>query len=356
MKRTALAFLSVVAFSLGSVTAQSTFQRYASELPGFQLDLRSRTEDASEAPHELFKPNFLEESGFKQYSEWSVRTAGQPAMISHVFETTSSIGAYALFNDSTHSSQDTTWVPLELPVGNYFSPSQAVFWRGNFMFHLTSSTGKLEQRVFADFVRTVTKSIDLENLLPVSVSHLPKQGRVPDSVRFYLGAGSLSQNPAFPDPLLKEIGLSDKIEIAAARYTPDDHALFVIGYPTPSLADQYLIRMQDRLQSYFSKEGIYMKRSGVLIGIFIGPEAQARKILGELQYKPTIKWIKKEEPRNDHGVMTFVGAVTSAILGTGTLLMLIIGGGLVAGLARYGLFKAFPKLLHRKDMVRLKLR
>ncbi len=361
MKTSALAFLSSLLFSLGApsglVSAQAAFERYASELPGFQLELQQRVKEPSEAPHGLFSADLLEESGLTSFSSWKLRRSGKATMVGRVFETNSSIGAYALFNDAAHSPQAGDWSSLELPLGNRFSPSEAVFWRGNFLFHVLPAEGTLEEPVFSDFVKDVAKAIDLENLLPVSVSHLPEQDRLPGSVRFYLGAGSLSQDPAFPDPLLKEIGLSDRIEIATARYLPDDHPLFVVGYPTTSLADQYLIRMQDRLTSYFSDEGIYMKRAGVLIGIFIGPEEQARKVLGDLQYKPTIKWIKKKgPPSDDHGVMAYVGTVTSAILGTGTLLILIIGGGLLAGLARYGLFKAFPSILHRKDTVRLKLR
>lgn len=358
MKRIAITFLSLVSLIAvtGAASAQSAFERYASKLSGFQLELQTRTEDPSQAPHQLFSEELLEESGLKVFSDWNVRSDSRGAMTGRVFETSSSIGAYALFNEAAHAAPSADWSSLNLPLGNYFSAKEAVFWRGNFLFHiLPASSGTLRESVFADFVKAVAGAIDMENLLPVSVSHLPEKDRVKGSLRFYLGADSLSKNPAFPDPLLKEIGLSDRIEIATARYRPDDDPLFVVGYPTPSLADQYLIRMQDRLKSYFSKEGIYMKRSGVLIGIFIGPETQAREVLGALQYKPTIKWIQKEAPANDHGVMAFVGAVTNAILGTGTLILMAIGGGLLAGLARYGLFQAFPRLLHRKDMVRLKL-
>ena len=359
MKRIALVFISLVSLvaASGSVSAQSAFRQYAPKLSGFQLDLQTRTEDPSQAPHQFFSQNLLEESGFKAFSDWNVRSGGRTVMVSQVFETASSMGAYALFNEAEHSSAGADWTPLNLPLGNDFSSKEAVFWRGNFLFHiLPAPSGTLREADFADFVKAVASTVDVENLLPVSVSHLPAEDRVKGSVHFYLGADSLSKDAAFPKPLLQEIGLSDRIEIATARYQPGDDPLFVIGYPTPSLADQYLIRMQDRLKSYFSKEGIYMKRSGVLIGIFIGPETQARTVLGALQYKPTIKWLKKKEPpANDHGVMTFIGAVTNAILGTGTLILMAIGGGLVAGFIRYGLFKAFPRLLHRNDMIRLKL-
>ncbi len=358
MKKIVLILHSLV-FPLLFVAAsfgQSTFERYAERLPGFQLTLETRTDDASQAPHQLLSETLLEEAGFRQFSAWEVRTGDRAVLSSRVFETESSVGTYELFNSSVHAAQTKDWHTLDLPVGNVFSPQGGVFWRGNFLFHVLPAAGTLSESAFSDFVKAVATTVDLENLLPVSVSHLPEKDLVAGSIRFYLGAGSLSENPAFPPPLLKEIGLSDRIEIAEARYTPDDRPLFVIGYPTPALADKYLVRMQDQLQSYFSDEGIYMKRSGVLIGLFIGPEAQAREVLGGLQYKPTIKWFqKKEPPRDDYGVMAFAGAVTKAILGTGSLLLMIIGGGLVAGMIRYGLFKIFPRLLHRKDMVRLNL-
>ena len=360
MKRLEFAFAFLTLLSLGAVTvlAQPSFDRYSSELPGFRLELRTRTQDAEQTPHQLFSDTLLVESGFRRFSDWTVHSEESAAVEGEVFEMNSSVGAYALFNHALRTFDSTSGISLDLPVGNRFTPQGAVFWRGNLLFYLLPTTGNLQESVFSDFVRAVADTINLENLLPVSVSHLPRDDRVPGSVRFYLGSESLAENPRFPEPLIQEIGLSDKIEIAEARFEPGGHSLFVVGYPTPSLADQYLVRMQNRLRSFFSKEGIYMKRSGVLIGIFIGPEEQARRVLGELQYKPTVQWFKKEEeePKDRFGIITFAGSVTKAILGTGTLLLMIIGGGLLAGLARYGLFRAFPRILHRKDMIRLKLR
>ena len=62
MKKIVLILHSLV-FPLLFVAAsfgQSTFERYAEQLPGFQLTLETRTDDASQAPHQLLSESLLE--------------------------------------------------------------------------------------------------------------------------------------------------------------------------------------------------------------------------------------------------------------------------------------------------------
>jgi hypothetical protein len=99
-----------------------------------------------------------------------------------------------------------------------------------------------------------------------------------------------------------------------------------------------------------------MKRAGVLIALLVGPEASAQRILPQVEYSPTVKWLYVKESDTYTGeVISFLGLLTKTILGTGVFILLIVGAGLVAGLIRYAVLRRFPRLKRRKDMVRLNL-
>ncbi|UCF37935.1 MAG: hypothetical protein JSU96_03455, partial [Acidobacteriota bacterium] len=238
-----------------------------------------------------------------------------------------------------------------------YSPRLAVFWRGSFLFQIRPSCASIMGTdEFTQFVHRLTAAITMENLLPVSITHLPKEGMKKHSIRFYLGADSIRENSRFPKPLREAVGFSEHIEVASAEYEPDAHSLFLVGYPNPKLADEYFLQMQDQLQSFFSTEGVYMKRSGLLICLFIGPEQQATTVLQAVKYNPSIKWLyeKKEDP-NSSEIQTFFGLLTQTILGIGTFLLMIIGSGLIAGLLRYEFLRRFPGLSRKKGTIRLNL-
>jgi hypothetical protein len=254
-------------------------------------------------------------------------------------------------------SDEEGWRQLELAVGNRFLPGQGIFWSGNFFLRITRVRGApLTPKDFGEIATSFSEGLALENLLPVTLTHLPKEDLSPGSVQFYLGDSSLALNERFPEPLLQEIGLEDQIEIAYGQYEPDDSALFLIGYPTPALADEYFIDLQKSLQNFFSTEGVYMKRAGVVIAVFVGPEQSAQRVLGQVKYAPTIKWLYQKEPEAySEEMMTFFGLITKTILGTGVLLLLIVGAGCVAGLLRYEFLRRFPRLSSHKEPVRLEL-
>ncbi len=357
MKRT-LFFTLIVAFSFCSlVCGQPDFAQFIPSDGGFHFTLQEEVTDPEQAADSFpFTAAVLDEAGFRSLSSWKADAEGFDPLALDVVETADSVGAYELFNFLRGLSADSDGRSLSLPVGNRIGGNEGIFWKGKFLFRAHTPMAPIPEQAFVGLVTSLAGSIPMENLLPVTISHLPGEGLVDNSVRFYLGSASLEENDRFPEPLLKEIGLSDRIEIAYGRYEPGGDALFVIGYPTVALAREYLERMQDSLQAFFSREGIYMKRSGILIGLFVGPEDRAVKVLSELNYAPSIQWVQDEKPKDQRQeTITFLGLVTKAILGTGTLLLIIIATGIGAGFIRYGLIRRYPVLLRRDDMVRLNL-
>ncbi len=339
------------------VQAEPSIQAFFSDLDGYRFSLQSEIDSPSDDTRlKPFSAPILVEAEFQGFSSWEVRRNDGGRLRLDVFQMTDPLGAYELFTLWPELTPESDLVRMDVPTGAFFSPSDAIFWRGYYFCHVRPPAGsRLTEEIVTGIISDFVEVIKTENLLPVSVSHLPEEQLVPGSTRFYLGAEALSLNEHFPEPLLKEIGFQDRIEIAFAQYEPGNHSLFLVGYPTHALAEDYLIRLQNRLQGFFSAEGVYLKRAGVVIGIFIGPEERARDILLKVEYTAKIKWLyeKKRDPSAEN--ITFLGLITQAILGIGVFLILLLGAGLVTGLVRYEALQRFPQLTRRKEMVRLGL-
>lgn len=270
-----------------------------------------------------------------------------------VFETPDPAGAYQLFRLwPTLRGQDAARLS-NLQLHHLLVDDRLLVWRGNFLLSLSGrSAGELIQTA-----TRLSELIRIENELPVTTTHLPKEGMLPGSDRFYLGPNALALNSDFPEPLLETIGLEDHIEVASARYQPDGRSLFLIGYPTVDLARAYAVEIQDRLHDYFVDEGLYMKRSGLLIALFDGPWEQAESILTAVQYRPRIDWIEDTDPwaKREGEVRTFFGLLTQTFIGIGFALLMALGAGIVVGLARYEFLRRFPTVGGRREMIRLNL-
>jgi len=359
MRRLPIFVLSffVLCLSGAGVTGQSVGEFLKKLDDRYRPSLQTETEDPEQADRSLQLPaGFTNEAGVVDLSEWSLKLDDGSEAVLTVTETADSLGAYALYGLWPHQFESLDFQTGKLSVGNWYSASEAVFWKGPYFFRMRPQHGSLSEPAFIKFGDALTRAIPFQNLLPVTVSHLPQKGMEPDSQRFYLGPAWLKSNPRFPEPLLGSLGLDERIEIAYAAYQPGNTALFLIGYPTVKMADDYLVRLQRRLESYFSAEGVYMKRSGLLVCIFIGNEAAARDVLSAIKYSPAIQWLHDDkEKQAREGTITFLGLITKAILGTGTMLLLIIGTGVLAGLLRYGVLRRFPGISRKKEMIRLGL-
>ncbi|HOM99440.1 MAG TPA: hypothetical protein PLM33_04215 [Acidobacteriota bacterium] len=357
MRRSLRRFL-VLSFSVlatAGVVFGSGIERYFAATQGYRYI--KNFESASLDSREVLGPfnrMLLEDAGLVSFSRWEVTADSAQTMSVEVWETQDSRGAYSLFTWWLESAEH-AGKPLPLGVGNRFDPTSAVFWRGNCFFHVEAPSGRLAQDDFLYFAGAIIQAINIENQLPVSVSHLPTEELDASSVRFYCGIQSLKQNSDLPPEILPLLRPDEGIEVSYAKYTPEGFPLFVIGYPTVAMAQEDLVRLQGALQSVFSEQGIYLKRSGLLIGIFLGPEEKARAVLGALQYKPTVQWLKDERSAFSDEQLTFLGLVVQSLLGTAVLLVVIalLGGG--AGLVRYWLLQHFPRLGHHDEMIRLRL-
>ena len=125
----------------------------------------------------------------------------------------------------------------------------------------------------------LVEAIPIVNLHPVTVLHLPRQDLVTDSVGVYLGPAALAYNDRFPDPLMAKIGF--RTGSRSPSRTMVQRAAPCFCWPTrrrpwrPTTSSN----SKTRCHSFFSPDGIYIKRSGVLLAVFQGTESRAQAVL-----------------------------------------------------------------------------
>lgn len=341
--------------TLSTVVWGSGVERYFAQIDSFTFIKRLEVSDVDRLV-ELsgFDEEFLREVGIVSLSRWHIRDDSGRSLEADVYESADSRGAYALFSwwPVRHSIEGRE---LPLAVGNLYSKSQTVFWNGPFFWSLHGLSGNWQAEDVASFVTAIVSAINLENHLPVTISHLPAESLVPGSTRFYCGPSTLARNETFPRELIPVLREQEELEVAYAQYGAEGSSLFLIGFPTVALAEDGLVHLQDALREVFSPQGIYMKRSGILVAVFLGPQAAAETVLGHVQYKPTIQWLRDKRPELTNEQITFLGLVARAIIGTGVLVLAILAVGGAAGLFRYWLLGRFPNLFRRDEMIRLDL-
>ncbi len=349
-----MAALLFLQFSL----AEPSIQRYFPGFSGIRFVLTDEQTDISAAQLKgPFPVEFLDEARLTSLSTWRMTSEPDAAYDLQVWEVLDSLGSYELYSHWPLYSGLQGYKRLSAPVGNWFTPQKSAFWRGNYFISVSRTDhSPLQPEEFSGLIDQFSANIEQLNVLPVTISHLPEEGISESAPLFYLGAETLKRNDFFPEPLLAEIGFNDRIEIAFASYGPENSPLFLIGYPTHELAREYSAKIKADLDGYFSKQSVFLKRSGLLVAIFIGPEDLAVKVLNQVSYAPTIQYFQKkgDEPQPSK-TDTFLGLITRAILGTGSFIIFIIIAGFFAGVLRYQIIQRFPAFAKRNNSVRLNL-
>ena len=342
--------------------AQGTIQQYFDQLEGYQIENLAESSTLEEDFDSPFSPQVIDEFILFHYSRWAVRTANPTPDLSlelEIYEMQDPQGSFGVFSNWNHLSSDLQPQRFNLSVDNYYINESLIFWRGAYFFHLKAAArSRVNQDGLEKFARALIEVIPLLNIHPLTVIYLPQENVIQESIRFYLGQASFGLNTHFPRDLIPLLGFEHHIEVTAARYSPGDHELYLVGYPTPGLAAEHSVKLQNAMEAYFSPEGVYMRRSGVIISIFFGPESEAREILPKIQYAPTIQWIyqKEEDPEElRRQTIAFLGSVQRTLVGILVFLPLALVAGLAAGLVRYRLIQMFPMVKSQGDTIELNI-
>ena len=354
----AITLLSIFcALSSSSGLQGRSFQDYIQSLASLSpTSLESRTEIPEDGLGGI-PAAILQEAVLLGYSSWELHSQ-QGNYRLNVFEVLDSLAAFGLFTRTRESVVQGE--RTELGVDSLLENGTLHFWRGHFFLRLQPLGGSSRDDLI-NLAGRLVDAIEEPNLHPMSVVQLPREDLIQDSIRYYLGPNGLRENREFPPPLRSRLGFDDYAEVAMGRYGPSALPLFVIGYPTASLAEHYFAEIQVGLQEYFSREGVFTKRSGLLISLFSGPAEQANLLLDRVQYTASVRWLYEKDTSLEDAaqrkgeVVTFLGVVSRSMLVTGLFIVVVLGVGLLVGVLRFWLLRRVPALQHRDDMVRLNL-
>ena len=356
----AVVFLFLLVCLTQASLADVTIKQYFPSLGQYRFDnLEKVTLIQDHAQIGSLEFPLLEEYGLLAYSRWHLRKRGaqaSPVVEFEVHEMLDSSGAFGIF--SLRNRSDPSGERLDLTVENFYRDGTLSFWRGSYALQLSQKgSPPADPELLREIASGLVEVIPLLNVHPVTVLYLPQQDLIQKSIAFYLGTTSLSLNPEFPTDLIPRVGFEDKAEVTYARYGPEDSVLFLLGYPTPALAEDYSQRLHNLLQSHVSSTGIYMKRSGLLVSLLIGPEEQAKKILSNVTYTPSIKWIyeKRRRPTLREDATTFLGMVRRVGMGALGFIFFSLGGGALVGFFRHHLLERYLPWSGKGGMIRLKI-
>jgi hypothetical protein len=357
LKRLLGSAVLLMSFS-GLARADVSVAAYLKKIPGYTVQAKEETTNVTEGKDVGSYPaGVLKEFALKSYSRWELvpvdESSGKPRVDVEVYEMLDSPGAFGLYSLWDRTGHPPLTGRLNLPIEHRYSDRDLIFWRSSYFLHLREPESQKDKAKLEQLVRDMMDAIPAANELPVAIGQLPTEELKEDSVEFYFGGNGLALNKEFPKPLVPLMGLEDHIEIGFGRYSPGDSPLFLIAYPTPALAEKYSVKIQDALASYFGP-GVYLKRSGPLIGLVVGNEADATRLLGRVHYRAKIKWIE-DKPDNGKQARSFLGVVTRAILGTLAFLLVTAGVGIVVGYLRYLFIRSHPEWGKKNEMIRLKL-
>ena len=340
---------------LNSQEAPVGVQRYLEGLSEYRFRLLEKSAGLERPTGDFSRP-VLEEYALQSYSRWRLQGPGDSSLVMEVHEMLHQQGAFGMYRlDSL--LRPGTGDRLELPVENRYGERNCVFWRGPFLFRLTAGPGPRARDQLKGAVAALVDAIPIVNLHPVTVLHLPRQDLVTESVGIYLGPAALAYNDRFPDPLMDKIGFQDRVEVAFADYGPEGGSLFLLAYPTPAVAADYFLELQNSLHSFFSPDGIYIKRSGVLLALFLGTESQAQAVLGEVQWAPAVQWVHDRtvqvEPRGE--ARSFLDMLLRTALATVCFIVGSLGFGFLLGYIWHRIDETYPLWAGRNDAIRLNL-
>ncbi len=343
---------------VGLARADVSVSAFLKKIPDYTVRVKEETAKVEEGKDAGSYPGgVLKEFALKSYSRWELvpadQTSDKPRVDIEVYEMLDPPGAFGLYSLWEKTGHPPLTGRLNLPIEHRYSSRDLILWRSSYFLHLTQPAGPEDKAKLEQLLRNMMDAIPAVDALPVAIGQLPTEELKEGSVECYFGRNGLALNTEFPKPLVPLMGLEDHIEIGFGRYNPGGTPLFLIAYPTPALAEKYSVKIQDSLASYFGP-GVYLKKSGPLIGLVVGNEADATRLLSRVKYKAKIKWIE-DKPEDDKQTRTFLGTVTRAILGTLAFLFVTGGVGIVVGYFRYLFIRSHPEWGKKDEMIRLKL-
>ena len=191
----------------------------------------------------------------------------------------------------------------------------------------------------ADLLKRVAESVgnrigQRDHIAPLLTSHLPQSGLDASSVRYFLGSKSFESYSSGLRVAPIEFHL--EMEIAQANYSLQNQSglLSLVSFPTAQMAGEYFDRLPENLKPSGSPDSrVFSKRVGPLVGILEGTfdAATADKILGNIKFSYSIKWIYDKNNRSSATVWGVPVGILGTVVRSLLLTMLLCGMSLLLG-------------------------
>ena len=198
---------------------------------------------------------------------------------------------------------------------------------------------------------------------PSLVSHLPKQGYDPSSLRYYPSTKAFEyySDKVGGTPLR----LSPDMEIAQAGYSVDNRTgtLSLLSFPTAEMAEEYY----DGLGGHTSAEKIgaktFAKRAGSIVGILQGPfdPASADKLLSSIKLSYSIQWVYEKGKKPNKVLWGVPVGILGTVVKSLFFVVLLAGFSIIVGIVIAALRfarakKQTPDQQQRNEITRLRMR
>ncbi|HSR67448.1 MAG TPA: DUF6599 family protein [Acidobacteriota bacterium] len=295
----------------------------------------------------------LDEYTVRDSSDWLLNPSDGGAEIEvKLFRMLDAPGAFGLLSYYQKVSGGPQDRLPDLSVRHAFGGRSLALAMGSVFALLRVPADELSPREqLAPAARALSQALKEKSVDPVTVINLPRQDLIAGSVSFYLGAAGLDSDPFFPDPLIPVLGLQEGVEVTTARYK--DGGLVLVGYPTPSLARAAESRLLDSALT----AGLSLKRSGILVGLASGSNAEG--ILDQVSYDPLVRWVEEKEPAPpitfESEMKLVTGIFANWVLFTIVFILVASALGGVIGASRYFYNRAHPERFEKGGMIRLDL-
>jgi hypothetical protein len=304
--------------------------------------------------------NLFKDVGFEQYSRRSYALGGKGSLTVEVIELKDTKAAYSLIS-LLRKSEIEPGPPGELQASD---SGNVLFVRGEYLVRLTQTNSTGATDLPARVAVSVSNRIgQRKTALPGLISHFPKDGYDPSTLRYFLEPKSYG---SFAAVRAQQLKFEPGMEIAEAQYTLNKQTgtLSLINFPTHEIAEGY----QEELEKSDENRGsMYVKRAGPLVGVLVGSfdPSTADILLNSIHFSYAIKWIYDKNNSRSSGKtiwgvpMPILGTVVRSIVFVGILCGFSILAGVSFAFFRVWLRDYAPQNIldrpERTEMTRLKI-
>jgi len=273
----------------------------------------------------------LKEAGLRAFEERSYKNGNDDLKVG-LYSFKDSSGAFESYTQSTAEGMQSGGIGDE----SAFDSHSGAVLLGNLVIRL-GPFSNLSPASLKDLVASLRPKAD-KTPFPELKSYLPEHWRVFGSEKYALGANgfrsamsSLGQGDFAG--LAKEVGFESEAEAILAKYQGEHGSgvLLLLEYPTPQLAEQHLLHLQQALPASATKAGVTVERKTSLLSLVFAPTSplHAQAIRDEVNYETQVTWNESSHTATDPPIVVIMVKIflfTGLFLGVATAVGIAFGG------------------------------